>query len=159
MSKMGSSALGRLHAQFTNACLLLRSPFLLLVRLYWGWQFAQTGWGKLHHLPRVIEFFRSLGIPAPGLMAPLVSGMELVGGILLILGLATHITGLVLAFDMFVAYWTGDHMALQSILRDPGKFYAADPYTFFFAALIAFVFGAGIFSLDALIQRKRPGKS
>jgi putative oxidoreductase len=24
----------------------LRSPFLLAVRLYWGGQFAQTGWGQ-----------------------------------------------------------------------------------------------------------------
>lgn len=134
---------------------MLRSPLLLLIRLYWGWQFAETGWGKLHHLPRVIGFFRSLGIPAPGVMAPLVSGMELVGGILLILGLATHITGLVLAFDMFVAFWTSDRAALHAAFSsDPSKFYAADPYTFFFAALIAFVFGAGIFSLDALIQRR-----
>jgi len=31
----------------------LRSPLLLAIRLYWGWQFATDGWGKLTHLDRV----------------------------------------------------------------------------------------------------------
>jgi putative oxidoreductase len=154
MSSIRNSGLVRLHGHYTRACRLLQSPFLLLVRLYWGWQFIQTGWGKLHHIHRVIAFFGSLGIPHPEVMAPLVSGMEFVGGILLILGLATHITGLVLSVDMFVAYLTGDNAALHSILSDPGKFYGADPFTFFFASLILFIFGAGLFSLDAWLQRR-----
>jgi putative oxidoreductase len=153
MSLSRNSGVVRLHEYYSRACLALRSPFLLLVRLYWGWQFAQTGWGKLQHLQHVTGFFRSLGIPHPGLVAPFVSWMEFIGGILLILGLASHITGLVLAVDMFVAYWTADRVALQSGLSDPGKFYGADPFTFFFAALIVFVFGAGLFSMDALIGR------
>jgi putative oxidoreductase len=153
MGSIRNSGVVRLHEHYTRACLALRSPFLLLVRLYWGWQFAQTGWGKLQHLQHVTGFFRSLGIPHPGLVAPFVSWMEFIGGILLILGLASHITGLVLAVDMFVAYWTADRVALQSGLSDPGKFYGADPFTFFFAALIVFVFGAGLFSMDALIGR------
>jgi putative oxidoreductase len=144
----------RLHGHFTRTCLLLRSPLLLLVRLYWGWQFAQTGWGKLHHIHRVIGFFGSLGIPHPGLVAPFVSGVEFVGGVLMILGLASHFIGLVLAIDMLVAYWVADRAALTSVLSDPGKFYGADPYTFFFASLILLVFGAGLFSLDTLIDRK-----
>ena len=55
----------------------MQSPFLLLIRVYWGWQFAQTGWGKLHNLPHVIEFFTSLGLPAPGPTAVFVSVFEL----------------------------------------------------------------------------------
>jgi putative oxidoreductase len=153
MSSIRNSGLVRLHGHYTRACRLLQSPLLLLVRLYWGWQFAQTGWAKLHHLHRVIGFFGSLGIPHPEVVAPFVSGVEFVGGILLILGLASHITGLVLAIDMLVAYWVADRAALHSILSDPGKFYGADPYTFFFASLIVFIFGAGLFSLDALIGR------
>jgi len=154
MSSIRNSGLVRLHGHFTHACRLLQSPFLLFVRLYWGWQFAQDGWEKLQHLARVTDYFSSLGLPHPGVVAPFVSCVELVGGVLLILGLASHITGLVLSVNMLVAYWTGDHMALESIFSDPGKFYAADPFTFLFASLIVLVFGAGLFSLDALIQRK-----
>jgi putative oxidoreductase len=133
---------------------LLRSPFLLAVRLYWGWQFVQTGWGKLHHIARTAGFFMSLNIPFPVINAYVVSGMEFFGGLLLIVGLASRLTGLLLAFDMLVAYWTGDHAALVSIFSDPGKFYAADPYTFLFASLMVFIFGAGLFSVDALIAER-----
>ena len=65
----------------------LRSPMLLAVRLYWGFQFAQTGWGKLHDLAKITGFFGSLNIPAPRLAAPAISLLEFAGGILLMLGL------------------------------------------------------------------------
>jgi putative oxidoreductase len=148
------SGLGGLYRRFTGAANFLQSPFLLLVRLYWGWQFMQTGWGKLHNLSHVHDFFASLGIPLPGLMAPAIASLEFFGGILLIVGLGTPLIGLLLAVNMFVAYLTSDRMALTSVFSDPGKFYIADPFTFLFASLIALVFGAGFFSLDALIARR-----
>ena len=133
----------------------LQSPFLLLVRLYWGWQFAQTGWGKLHNIRHVIEFFTSLNIPAPAFNAYFVSGLELVGGILLIVGLGSRLIGLALAFDMLVAYLAADQEALRSIFSDPGKFYNADPYTFLFASLMIFIFGPGRFALDYVLSLDR----
>ena len=51
---------------FTRVSSWAQSPFFLFVRLYWGFQFMQTGWGKLHNLAHVTHFFTSLGIPAPG---------------------------------------------------------------------------------------------
>jgi len=142
-----------LYGRFCDATRLLRSPFLLFVRMYWGWQFLQTGWGKLHNLSHVKDFFASLGIPAPGVMAPFISCLEFFGGILLIIGLGTRLIGLLLSGNMLVAYITSDLQALKSIFADPGKFYVADPFTFLFASLIAFIFGAGLFSLDALIDK------
>jgi len=130
----------------------LQPPFLLLVRLYWGWQFAATGLGKLHHLDKVTSFFASLGIPFPGLNAPFVSVLEFAGGILLILGLASRPVALLLAADMAVAYLTADREALFSLFRDPDKFYAAAPYTFLFASVIILVFGAGALALDRLFS-------
>jgi putative oxidoreductase len=55
---------------------------------------------------------------------------------------------------MFVAYWTADHEALSAIFSDPGKFYAADPYTFLFASLMVLIFGAGFFAVDTLVARR-----
>src|SRR5260370_687720 len=57
------------HDQFFGLVSYLQSPFLLFVRLYWGWQLAQSGWGKLHHLSTVAEYFASLGLPMPPLIA------------------------------------------------------------------------------------------
>ena len=47
---------------------LLHSPLLLAIRLYWGWQSMQDGYGKLTHLGRVTQFFTSLNLPAPVLV-------------------------------------------------------------------------------------------
>jgi putative oxidoreductase len=146
--------LASLYARLVAGASHLQSPFLLLVRLYWGWQFMQTGWGKLQHLDHVTDFFRSLGIPFPALSAPFVSSLELVGGLLLILGLGTRLVGLLLTANMLVAYWTSDREALASVVSNPGKFYGADPYTFLFAAALILIFGAGWISLDALIARR-----
>lgn len=132
----------------------LQSPFLLAVRLYWGWQFAQTGWGKLQHLPKVTGFFTSLGIPAPAFSALGVSWLELVGGILLAVGLGSRLFGFLLTADMFVAYLTASRPALLSIFSDPGKFYSDDAYTFLFASVLILIFGPGRFAIDELLERK-----
>ena len=131
----------------------LQSPLLLFVRLYWGWQFVVDGWGKLHNLPKVIEYFGSLGLPAPGPTAYFVSILELVGGVLLALGLGGRLIALLLTANMTVAYITGDRAALLSIFSDPDKFSAAAPFTYLMASLIILIFGLGRFSLDYLIER------
>jgi putative oxidoreductase len=132
----------------------LQSPFLLAVRLYWGWQFAQTGWGKLHNIAKITAFFASLNIPFPAFNAHFIAGLEFFGGILLILGLGTRLIGFLMVGNMLVAYWTADREALSSIFSDPGKFYAADPFTFLYASLIVLIFGAGYLSLDHIIAKR-----
>lgn len=144
----------RHYRRAAGAISRLQSPMLLAVRLYWGFQFAQTGWGKLHNLPKITAFFASLNIPFPAVNAPVVSSLEFFGGILLMLGLFSRPIAFLLACNMFVAYWTADHEALASVFSDPGKFYIADPYTFFFASLMIFIFGAGYFALDTLIAKR-----
>src|SRR3974377_9844 len=129
----------------------LQSPFLLAVRLYWGWQFMQTGWGKLTDINKVVGFFTDLGIPAPALNAWFISGLEFGGGLLLILGLGSRLIALPLAMDMIVAYIAADREALFSIISYPDKFTGAAPYAFLFASLIVLILGPGKASLDALL--------
>lgn len=143
-----------LYRRVASAFSSLQSVMLLLVRLYWGFQFAQTGWGKLHNLVKITGFFASLNIPFPGFSAPFVSTLEFVGGILLMLGLFLRPIALLLACNMFVAYWTADREALSAIFSDPGKFYAADPYTFLFASLMILIFGSGLFAVDTLVAKR-----
>src|SRR5271167_2234753 len=54
----------------------LQSPLLLAIRMYWGFQLAQSGWGKLHRIADITEFFTSLGIPMPEFNAYMVSNLE-----------------------------------------------------------------------------------
>jgi putative oxidoreductase len=75
----------------------------LAVRIVVGWVFLWSGWGKLHILPRMIENFREWGIPAPEILAPFVSGMEFVGGLLLLVGLLTRFTAVPMMVIMVVA--------------------------------------------------------
>jgi len=146
----------KLYAWAVRASSALQSPFLLFVRLYWGVQLAQNGWGKLHNLAHVTEFFSSLGLPAPGPTAAFVSTIEFLGGLLLVVGLLSRFFGLVLTIDMTMAYIVGDREALLSFFSDPGKFYVADPYTFLFAALLILIFGPGKYALDTLLLRRFP---
>ena len=127
--------------------------FLLLIRLYWGWQLAQSGWGKLHHLDKVTEYFQSINVPMPGPTAHVVAALEFFGGILLAIGLFSRPISAILTINLFAAYWFGDHEAFLSFFSDPGKFYAADPFTFLFVSLIVLLFGPGYISLDTLIRR------
>jgi putative oxidoreductase len=147
----------KVYERFAALASYLQSPSLLAVRLYWGWQLVQSGWGKLHHLDKITDYFTSLNIPFPAVTGHFVSGLEFVGGILLILGLGSRLIGLLLTVNMLVAYWTADRDALFAVFSDPGKFYNADPYTFLFASAMVLVFGAGLFSVDAWLAKRYRG--
>ena len=152
MSKGGSQIL-RMYDAFVKVVSSLQSPFLLLIRVYWGWQLSQNGWAKLHNLPHVTEFFASLGLPAPGFTATFVSSFEFVCGILLALGLLSRIASLGLVIDMFTAYGTADHEALLAFISNPDKFQNAASFIYLFVALLILIFGAGKISLDHLLDR------
>jgi putative oxidoreductase len=144
------------YGRFIRLLSHFESPLLLAVRLYWGWQFAQDGWGKLTHLDRVTQFFTSLNLPAPGTMALMIGLIELAGGILFALGLGTRLVSLVLFVNMTMAYLSvpEDRTNFFHILSKPDDFYGASPYTYWFAALLILVLGPGAFALDRLIMRR-----
>jgi putative oxidoreductase len=145
--------LTKTHDRFFSLVSKLQSPFLLCVRLYWGWQLAESGWGKLHNLDKVTEYFTSLNLPMPAQMAVIISCVELFGGIFLAIGLFSRITALGLTINMIGAYVTGDREALLSFFSDPDKFSAAAPYVFLIASLIILIFGPGKFCVDTLLRR------
>lgn len=148
---LGSNA----YSKFVALLNLAQSPLLLAIRLYWGWQFAQDGWGKLTHLDRVGQFFSSLNLPTPGTTALLVALVEFLGGILFAFGIASRLTSLVLFVNMTMAYLSvpDDRTNFFHILSKPDDFYGATPYTYWFAALLILILGPGIFSVDQIIGR------
>jgi putative oxidoreductase len=147
------SKLRELHDRFFDLVSYLQSPFLLAVRLYWGWQLAQSGWGKLHNLDKVTDFFTSLNLPMPAKMALFISCVEFFGGIFFALGLLSRMTALVLTINMVMAYITADKEAWSSFFSDPDKFSAAAPYVFLVASLIILIFGPGKFCVDTLLRK------
>ena len=136
----------------------LQSPLLLVLRLYWGFSFAQTGWGKLTHLEKTTAFFESINIPLPRINAMAAGSVECLGGVLLLLGLFARPVAVPLIFTMIIAYVTADNEALHAIFSDTDKFVTAAPFLYLLAALIVLAFGPGKLSLDALFFKKTPGK-
>jgi putative oxidoreductase len=128
---------------------------LLFFRLNFGYQFFKSGRGKLIHHPDIVDFFTQLHIPFPDLNAWFVGGVECVGGILLIVGLATRPVGLILAINMIVAYLAveDDRAKVFNFFKDQDPFFQADPFFFLLTALLAFAFGGGPISFDGLIAR------
>ena len=134
----------------------LQSLVLLVIRLYFGWQFFQFGKGKLTHLDKTAAYFATLphvGM-APKLNAALAGTVESVGGLLLLVGLFSRWASPALIVTMLMAYWTAETAALHSIFSDPDKFTSAEPFLFLYAAVLIFVFGPGKISLDALREKK-----
>lgn len=149
--------MSKLHASLAKLDTLaahLQSPLLLILRLYWGWSFAQTGWGKLMNLDRTAGFFGDLGIPLPKLNAIVAGATECFGGLLLAAGLFSRLVSVPLAFTMAVAYGTAHREELQAIFSNPDQFTEAAPFLFLLVALIVLAFGPGKLSLDHFWQRR-----
>jgi putative oxidoreductase len=144
-----------LYASIRGFLARLQSPLLLAIRIYWGFQFAQDGWGKLTHLDKVTEFFTSLNLPAPHMTALGVASIEFVGGILFALGILSRLTSLVLFVNMTMAYLSvpDDRVNFSHILSKPEDFYGASPYTYWFAALLILILGPGWVAVDTLLKR------
>jgi len=145
-----------LYNWFSKAASSLQSPLLLVIRLYWGWQFLESGIDHLRNMSSFVEFMSSHGVPAPWLNAHFVAALEAGGGILLALGLASRLIAVPLIINMIVAYVVGDWDNLRAIFTDHAEdFYKALPFSFLFVSVIILVFGPGRFSLDHLIYRYR----
>jgi len=144
----------KLYMLLIQVAASLESPFLLVVRVYWGWQMHVTGRGKIHDIGKVVDFFTSLGIPAPALNAYFVSGLEFIGGFLLIIGLASRPIALMLTVDMLVAYIAADREAFTSFFSAPDKFIAAAPFAFLFSSLVILIFGPGMWSVDGVLAKR-----
>ena len=143
-----------LLAKFDQLAATLQSPLLLVIRLYWGLSFAQTGWGKLTNLERTAGYFGELGIPMPKLNALMAGATECGGGLLLALGLLARPASVPLIGTMLVAYATADREALMAIGSDPDKFVTAAPFLFLLASLVVLAFGPGNISVDGFLMRK-----
>jgi putative oxidoreductase len=77
-----------------------RAVAALVARLAGGAVFVTFGLGKFVNRASEIDSFRDYGLPAPEAFVVVIGVLEIVGGVLLILGLATRPAALLLAGDM-----------------------------------------------------------
>ena len=121
----------------------------LLLRLFFGYFWVETGWGKIHNLDTFAQRFADWGIPHPYLNAILSGYTEFIGGVLLMLGLLTRLATLPMMFNMLVAILT---VKLKKVagLND---FVEMDEALYIFIFFWLFMNGPGRASIDYLIQR------
>ena len=122
----------------------------LLVRFVIGFVFVNTGWGKLHSLDHLIQYFTELKIPFPQIQAPFVAGIEFVCGGLVLVGLATRFAAFPLVGTMVVAIATALWPDLDGLNDLLGR--AEFLYIVLLVGLI--VRGAGAVSIDALLAKR-----
>ena len=152
--KTNSNIVARYFRWFVPSTSFLQSLLLLVIRLYWGWEFFLTGKGKLMALEKTAGFFQSLGVPLPYAQAMLVGATECFGGLLLLVGFCSRLISLPLTILLTVAYLTADLDKVKAIFSDPDKFLTADEFLFLLVVVIVFAFGPGKFSVDWLIKRR-----
>lgn len=124
-----------------------------LARLVAGVIFMSSGWGKLHNLDKVTQFFTQLHIPAPAFNAAFVGTVELVCGFLLLIGLLTRLAAIPLIVTMIMAIATAKADELEGF-RDFLKLEEVHYIVLFVWLAIA---GAGALSLDYLASRRLAG--
>ncbi len=108
----------------------LQSLVLLVIRLYWGWNFFIFGKGKLMNLEKTAGYFATLNLPMPHLQAALAGSVECFGGLLLLVGFGARLVSIPLIFTMMVAYATAERPALHAIFSNPDKFVTRRPVSF-----------------------------
>ncbi|GLQ93984.1 DoxX family protein [Dyella acidisoli] len=121
----------------------------LVVRLVFGYFWLETGIAKVHNLDGFTQRFVGWGIPHPAFSAALSAWTELVGGLLLMLGLFTRLVTIPMIINMIVAVT----LVVSTNLMGLDDYVEADEVVYsliFFWFLIA---GPGKVSLDTLIAR------
>src|SRR6266496_3961464 len=119
----------------------------LVARITLGVLFVSTGWGKVHDLDKVTGFFTDLGIPMPHVNAVMVSFVELIGGSLLLIGLASRLAALPLMASMAVAILTAQREQVHGL---PDLFGLVE-WTYLALLLWVAIAGPGKISLDHLL--------
>jgi len=134
---------------------------VLLIRLMVGGVFLSEGIQKFL-FPEELGpgRFAKIGLPAPGVLAPFVGVVEIVCGLLVLLGLATRLVAVPLVIDMLVAIATTKipillHRGVWAMAHE-----ARTDLAMLLGALFLLLVGAGPLSLDAwLAARQRPPRA
>jgi putative oxidoreductase len=135
----------------------LQSFVLLFIRLAWGWELWESGHGHISNVAATAKQFAEWGVPFPTLNVYISANTEMIGGILLMVGLATRLISLPLFFNFCVAYLTASSDTIKHLFsQNFDKFVDDTAFPFLITSLLMLAFGPGKFSLDYIIQRLLP---
>ncbi len=121
----------------------------LLVRLFVGYFFMETGWGKLHNLDAFAQRFAGWGIPYPYFNAALSAYTEFIGGLLTVCGIGTRLVSIPMIINMLVAILKVNLKQVTSL----DDFVELDEPLYALAYLWLLLSGPGWASIDYLMSR------
>jgi putative oxidoreductase len=121
----------------------------LLVRLFVGYFFVETGWGKLHNLDGFAQRFAGWGIPYPHFNAALSAYTEFIGGWLIVFGIATRLASIPMIINMLVAILAVNLKRVSSL----DDFVELDEPLYALSFLWLLLSGPGWVSIDYLARR------
>jgi putative oxidoreductase len=129
---------------------------LAILRIVLGIAMLIHGWSKLSGgVDNVAVFFGDmLGIPAPGLMAWVVTIVELVGGILLVVGFLSQIVGILIALDLLGAILFA-YLLRGAAFIENGQISWEREAVFAAAALCIALAGPGAWAVDDVVVENR----
>ena len=149
-----SRVLGRKRTASNITMMSARAPAaVLLIRLAVGGVFLFEGIQKfLFPMEMGPGLFAKLGIPAPGLLAPLAGLIEVVCGALLIVGFLTRLATVPLIITMLIAIFS-----LGGRIYKASGFWAMahetrTDYAMLLACLFLLAVGAGPISIDRMLR-------
>ena len=124
---------------------------LLVLRLVLAAVFITHGYQKVFGfgIAGVTNNFTQMGVPLPAIAAPLISVLELAGGVALLLGAFSRVAGFLLACDMLGAML---FVHGKNGFSSPKGIEAVLPN--FAMALVIALLGAGAYSIDAMLARR-----
>lgn len=129
---------------------IIRDIPLILIRVVLAYGFWFPGMKKFENFESIVSWFSSLGIPFPTINAFLATATELVGAILLLLGLFTRLISIPLIIVMIVAIITV-HLVNGFDASNNGY---EIPLYYIIMLLTLVGFGSGKLSLDYIFQKK-----
>jgi putative oxidoreductase len=120
----------------------------LLMRLFVGYFFFETGWSKLHNLDAFTQRFMQWGIPYPAFNAALSAYTECIGGVLTVAGLGMRFVSIPMMINMAVAIITVKMKKVAGL----DDFVELDEPLYALVYFWLMISGAGWISLDHLIR-------
>lgn len=131
---------------------------VLLIRLLVGAVFLSEGIQKfLYPATLGVGRFIKLGIPIPHVAAPFVGGVEILCGLLVLLGLLTRLAAVPLVLDMCVAIASTKLPLLMKSGFWSMAHEARTDWCMLLGSLFLILIGGGALSVDAGWQRSRSG--
>ena len=129
---------------------------ITVLRVILGFLFAAHGWQKFNEwtIAGTQAAFTQMGVPAANVSAPFIAGLELIGGIALILGALTRVVAVLLAVNMIGALFLLH--APAGVFADKGGYELV--LLLGTAALALALTGAGRMSVDRVLFGRKGAK-